>query len=193
MDKLIVGLASSAPAPASGSATAAVVAAAAALLQKVARLSTKQWPEASEAHTRAERLRLRSEELIQEDSLAYLAFVGAVRTGEDVARARARTIEIPLEIVRAAAEVAELAEQSASSGNPKLRPDAVVAAMLAGAAAESAAYLVGVNAGDTADVRLDEARRLASEASARLRSPGARGSSSGPGRGRGRPEGSRRR
>src|SRR5260221_14633329 len=96
MDKLIVGLASSAPAPASGSATAAVVAAAAALLQKVARLSTQQWPEASEAHTRAERLGLRSEELIQEDSPAYLAFVGAGRNGEDVPRGRAREIEIPV-------------------------------------------------------------------------------------------------
>jgi formiminotetrahydrofolate cyclodeaminase len=159
----------------------------------VARLSTKQWPEAAEAHARAERLRLRSEDLIEEDSLAYLAFVEAVRTGEDVARAQARTIEIPLEIVRAAAEVAGLAEQAASLGNPKLRPDAVVAAMLASAAAESAAYLVGINVGETADVRWDEARRLAGEASARLRSPGARGSSSGPGRGRARSAGSRRR
>jgi hypothetical protein len=76
-------------------------------------------------------------------------------------------------------------------GNPKLRADAVVAAMLASAAAEAAAYLVAVNLGETADVRLDEARRLASEASARLRPPGARGSAGGPGRGRARPAGSR--
>src|SRR4029077_18560164 len=143
----------------------AVVAAASALVQKVARLSTKQWPKAGDAHTRAERLRLRAEELIEEDSLAYLAFMEAMRAGVDVASAQARTIEIPLEIVRAAAEVAELAERSASLGNPKLRADAVVAARLAAAAAESAAYLVGVNLGETADVRLDEARGLASEAS----------------------------
>ena len=186
-------IASSAPAPASGSAIAAVVAAAAALVQKVARLSTRQWPEAGEVHMRAERLRLRAEELIEEDSQAYLAFVEAMGAGVDVAGAKARTIEIPLEIVRAAAEVAALAEQSASLGNPKLRPDAVVAGILAAAATESAAYLVGINVGETADARWDEARRLASEASARLRSPGARGSSSGPGRGRARPEGSRRR
>jgi len=189
---LLSKIASPAPAPASGSATAAVVAAAAALVQKVALLSVKKWPEATEMHARAERLRLQSEDLIEQDSIAYIDFVEAVRSGQGVAGARARTVQVPLEMVRAAAEVAELAEQAASSGNPKLRPDAVVAAMLAAAAAESAAYLVGVNVGETTDARWDEARRLASEASARLRSPGARGSSSGPGRGRARPAGSRR-
>jgi len=172
---------------------AAVVAAAAALVQKVARLSQKQWPEASEVHARAERLRVQSEDLIEQDSVAYLDFMEAVRSGQGVAGAQARTVQVPLEIARAAAEVAELAGQSASLGNPKLRPDAVVAVMLAAAAAESAAYLVGVNVGETKDVRLDEARRLAGEANARLRSPGARGSSNGPGRGRARSAGSRRR
>ena len=202
LEKLIAGIASPAPAPASGSATAAVVAAAAALLQKVTRLSGKQWPEAAGKHERAERLRLQSEELIEQDSLAYLDFVEAVRSGHGVAGAQARTIQVPLEIARAAAEVAALAEQAASLGNPKLRADAVVAAMLAAAAAEAAAYLVGVNlkeaadggrVGETADVRLDEARRLATEASARLRPPAARGSAGGPGRGRARSADSRRR
>jgi formiminotetrahydrofolate cyclodeaminase len=144
-------------------------------------------------HERAERLRLQSEDLIEQDSLAYLDFVEAVRSGEGVAGAQARTIQVPLEIVRAAAEVAALAEQSASLGNPKLRADAVVAAMLASAAAEAAAYLVGVNVGETADARVDEARTLAAEASARLLSRASRGSSGGPGRGRGRSGDSRRR
>jgi methenyltetrahydrofolate cyclohydrolase len=144
-------------------------------------------------HERAERLRLQSEELIERDSLAYLDFVEAVRAGQGVAAAQARTIQIPLEIARAAADVASLAEQSASLGNPKLRADAVVAAMLAAAAAEAAAYLVAVNLGETTDVRLDEARRLAGEASARLRPPGARGSAGGRGRGRARSADSRRR
>src|SRR4029077_6071555 len=176
-----------------GSATAAVVAAAAALVQKVTRLSGKQWAEAAEMHERAERLRLQSEELIEQDSLAYLDFVEAVRSGQGVAGAQARTIQVPLEIARAAAEVAALAEQAASLGNPKLRPDAVAAARLASAAAEAAAYLVGVNVGESADVRVEEARGLARGASARLRRPGARGSSGGPGRGRARPADSRRR
>jgi formiminotetrahydrofolate cyclodeaminase len=193
MDKLLSGIASKAPAPASGSAAAAVTATAAALVQKVALLSMRQWPEAVEMHRQAEALRLHSEELIEKDSLVYLAFVEAVRSGDDVAGAKAATVDIPLDIVRAAAEVSALAERSASLGNPKLRADAIVAGMLASVAAEAAAFLVAVNVGDKADARLDEAQRLALEASARLRSPAARGSSSGPGRGRARSAGSRRR
>ncbi|HSS95304.1 MAG TPA: cyclodeaminase/cyclohydrolase family protein [Candidatus Dormibacteraeota bacterium] len=192
MDHLLSKIASNAPAPASGSAAAAVVAAAAALVQKVALLSSKQWPGAADAHGRAERLRLHSEELVETDSLSYLAYVEAVRSGQDVEGARARTVEVPLEIVRAAAEVAALAEQSASLGNPRLRADAVVAGMLASAAAEAAAFLVAVNLGEVADERLEVARRLAGEASARLASPGARGSSDDPGHGRARPADSRR-
>ena len=142
---------------------------------------------------RAERLRLRAEELVEEDSLAYLAYVEAVRSGQHVPDAKARTVETPLEIVRAAAEVAALAEESASSGNPRLRADAVVAVMLASAAAEAAAFLVAVNLGETADARLEEARKLAGEASARLQSRGAPGSSGDPGRGRERSSGNRRR
>lgn len=193
MEELLSGLASRAPAPASGSAAAAVTATAAALVQKVALLSTRQWPEAAEIHRQAEALRLHSEELIEKDSLAYLAFVEAVRSGDDVAGAKAATVDIPLDIVRTAAEVSALAERSASLGNPKLRADAIVAGMLASVAAEAAAFLVAVNVGEEADVRLDEAQLLALEASARLRSPAARGSSGGPGRGRARSAGSRRR
>ena len=170
-----------------------MVATAAALLQKVARLSGKQWPEATEMHRRAERLRLHAEELIERDSTAFLEYVEAVRSRTDVAAAKARTVEIPLEIARAAAEVAALAEESASHGNRNLRPDAVVAATLAAAAAESASFLVAINLGEAEDVRLEEARRLAGEASERLRSPAARGSKGDPGRARARSAGSRRR
>jgi formiminotetrahydrofolate cyclodeaminase len=168
-----------------------VAAAAAALVQKVAKLSGKQWPDAAEIDRRVESLRVHCEELVEEDSMAYLAFVEAVRLDKDVPGARTRTIEVPLEIARVAAEVAAIAEQSASLGNPKLRADAVVATMLASAAAEAAAFLVSVNLGETADARLEEARNLAREASGRLRSPGARGSSGGPGRGRARSSGTR--
>ena len=170
-----------------------MVATAAALVQKVAKLSIKQWPEATEIDARAERLRLRAEELVEEDSLAYLAYMDAVRSSQDVPTAQSRTVEVPLEIVKAAAEVAALAEKSASSGNPRLRADAVVAAMLASAGAEAAAFLVAVNLGETADLRLEEARRLAREASARLPSQDAPGSSGDPGRGRARSSGNRRR
>jgi formiminotetrahydrofolate cyclodeaminase len=67
-------------------------------------------------------------------------------------------------MIRAAAEVSELAALLAERGNPNLRADAVVAAILAGAAAESGLTLITVNVHDTADVRLQEARKLAGQA-----------------------------
>jgi methenyltetrahydrofolate cyclohydrolase len=84
-----------------------------------------------------------------------------VRSGRDVAAARERTIEVPLDIVRSAAAVVALADQLAAHGNPNLRADAVVAAILAAAAAESAAILIAVNVEDQGDVRLQEAQKLA--------------------------------
>ena len=65
-------------------------------------------------------------------------------------------------MIRAAAEVAELAVQLAQNGNPNLRADAVVGAMLAAAAAESGLLLIEVNLGDPAgDARLAVAKKLA--------------------------------
>jgi formiminotetrahydrofolate cyclodeaminase len=142
-----------------------VVAAAAALVEKSARLSTRQWAGAAGALERAHALRLESFELIEEDAQAYLAFVDAVRSHQEVDKAQARTIDIPLRMTRAAAEVAELAVQLAKHGNPNLRADAVVAATLAAAAAESGLTLIAVNLGDARDdARLAEARRLARKA-----------------------------
>ena len=143
-----------------------MVAAAAALVEKSARLSTRQWAGAAGALERAHALRLESFELIEEDAQAYLAFVDAVRSHQEVDKAQARTIDIPLRMARAAAEVAELAVQLAKHGNPNLRADAVVAATLAAAAAESGLTLIAVNLGDARDdARLAEARRLARKAS----------------------------
>ena len=130
-------------------------------MQKVATRSEKHWEGAPEAHARARALRIHSEELIQNDSIAYLDFVAAVRSGRDVGAARERTIEVPLDIVRSAAKVVALADQLAAHGNPNLHADAVVAAILAAAAAESAATLVAVNIGDQDDGRLQEAQKLA--------------------------------
>lgn len=142
-----------------------MVAAAAALLEKSARLSTKLWEGAAAALERAHTLRMESFALIEEDAQAYLAFVDAVRSQEGVETAHARTVDVPLRMTRAAAEVAELAVQLANHGNPNLRADAVVAATLAAAAAESGLTLIGVNVGDAAgDARLAAARQLARKA-----------------------------
>jgi formiminotetrahydrofolate cyclodeaminase len=142
-----------------------VVAAAAALVEKSARLSNKQWAGAAAALERAHALRLEGFALIEEDAQAYIAFVDAVRSQEDVETAHARTVDVPLRMTRAAAEVAELAVQLANHGNPNLRADAVVAATLSAAAAESGLTLIAVNVGDaTGDARLAAARKLARKA-----------------------------
>ena len=160
LNYLIQKIASNAPAPGSGSACGAVVAAAAALVEKVANLSG-----AARVLERAKALRVEGFELIEEDSQAYLAFVEAVRSQVDVDIAHARTVDVPLRMTRAAAEVAELAVQLAAHGNPNLRADAVVAAILAGAAAESGRTLIAVNVGDVAgDSRLAAATKLARQA-----------------------------
>jgi methenyltetrahydrofolate cyclohydrolase len=172
---LLEMIASKEPAPASGSACGAVVAAAAALVEKAANLSTKHWEGAGAAREQAHALRVKSFELIEEDAQAYLAFVEVLRVAKDheraesqeaVGTAHARTIDVPLRMTRAAAEVAELAVQIAQHGNPNLRADAVVAATLAAAAAESGLTLIEVNLGDAADdARLAVARKLAGRAS----------------------------
>jgi len=136
------------------------------LLEKVSRLSTRHWPGAADALERAHALRLRAEELVEEDLRAYLAYVAAQRSATDVDVAAEVTIEVPLDIVRAAAEVVELAVRLAAKGNARLRADAVAAAMLAAAAAETAAMLIAVNVGEADDPRLGEARRLAAQAAA---------------------------
>ena len=165
LNYLLQKIASNAPAPGSGSACGAVVAAAAALVEKVANLSTGQWSGAARVLERAKALRVEGFELIEEDAQAYLAFVEAVRSQVDVDTAHARTVDVPLRMTRAAAEVAELAAQLAARGNPNLRPDAVVAAILAAAAAESGRTLIAVNVGDVAgDSRLAAATKLARQA-----------------------------
>jgi methenyltetrahydrofolate cyclohydrolase len=176
LNYLLEKIASKEPAPASGSACGAVVAAAAALVEKSARLSNQQWDGAAAALERAHALRVESFGLIEEDAQAYIAFVDAVRSQQEVDTAHARTVDVPLRMTRAAAEVAELAVQLANHGNPNLRADAVVAATLAAAAAESGLTLIAVNVGDaTGDARLAAARQLARKASGlalSLRPPG---------------------
>jgi len=136
------------------------------LVEKSARLSQKQWVGAAGALASAHALRLEGFGLIEEDAQAYLAFVDAVRSQHDVAAAHALTVDVPLRMIRAAAEVAELAVQLANHGNPNLRADAVVGATLAAAAAESGLILIEVNLGDAAgDARFAVATKLARKAS----------------------------
>jgi formiminotetrahydrofolate cyclodeaminase len=158
--------------PGGGSAAALVTALAAALLAKIARTSTA-WPESRGIAAQAESLRDRAAPLAQATAEEYEA---ALQAREDegepgerrdfaLGRAYARAAEPPLQIARAAADVAELAVVVARNGDPAFHADAVIAALLAAAAASSAAELVGVNLTASArDERVREAERLAESA-----------------------------
>jgi formiminotetrahydrofolate cyclodeaminase len=158
--------------PGGGSVAALVTALAAALLAKIARTSTA-WPDSRGVAAQAESLRDRAAPLAQATAEEYEA---ALQAREDegesgerrdfaLGRAYARAAEPPLQIARAAADVAELAVVVARNGDPAFHADAVIAALLAAGAACSAAELVGVNLTASArDERVREAERLAESA-----------------------------
>lgn len=169
--------------PAGGSAAAAAVAMAAGLVEKAARLSSEQWIGAANVGKRAAVLRKLATILVDADAAAYTDYMEAIQAARGLhtadrerilAPVRVRIVEVPLTIVRSAAEVADLAEEMATHGNPNLRSDAIVATELAAAAAQSGATTLRSNVKTSKDARLIEARRLArgaSERARRLRAP----------------------
>lgn len=166
--------------PAVGSAAALVVATAAALVAKAARTSTAFWADAPAAAAQAEALRARAAPLAQADADAYAAAVerldepreeDADRRDFQLGRALDAAAVIPLRIAASAADVAALAAEVAEHGNPDLRPDAAGAALLAEAAARTAAHLVQVNlAVGSEDPRVREANGHAESAAESARS-----------------------
>jgi formiminotetrahydrofolate cyclodeaminase len=153
-------------APGGGAVAAVTVALAAALAEMVAQFSGKQWDGAEDAALRARELRTRAAPLAQADAEAYQAVIAA-RGGPGYEEALSRAADVPLAIVQAAADVGELAAELAASGNPNLRGDAATAALLAEAAARSAANLVDINLADReGDERIGRAHELASATAA---------------------------
>jgi formiminotetrahydrofolate cyclodeaminase len=159
--------------PAGGSVAALVSACAAALLAKIARASGS-WPEGAGVAAQGDSLRERATELVQAVAEEYEAALRA-RTDESeeagprrdfaLGQAYARAAEPPLQIVRLAADVAQLAVVVAANADPALRADAVTAASLAAGAASAAAELVAVNLTASAtDPRVREARQLEEDA-----------------------------
>ena len=160
--------------PGGGSAAALVTAIAAGLLTKVARGSGGTWSEAAGIAAQAECLRDRVTPLAETVAEQYEA---ALRAREEIGgeqgerrdfalgQAYAKAAQPPLQIVRAANDVAQLAIVVAESGDPALRADAVTAALLAAAAASAGAELVAVNLTASAgDPRVLEAAKLAEDA-----------------------------
>lgn len=149
---LLGALEAPAPSPAGGSASALAAAMGASLVVLACRAST-DWDDAPGIAAQASTLRDRLVALAEEDVRAYAAALEALDAASDAGGGRDRMLglalegaaDVPLAIARAAADVAELAALAATAGKPTVRPDAVVGAMLAEAAAASAAGLVEVN------------------------------------------------
>lgn len=151
------------PAPGGGAVAGVTVAAAAALVAMAARFSADHAQLAEEA----ESLRDRARELAEEDVRAYGAVHDAYRASQDeedrrrrIASALAVATDVPLAIVLCAGQVGALAVRLAGEGNPNLHGEAVTAALLAEAAARSAAVLVRLNveAGAPAEDRLERSQ-----------------------------------
>jgi formiminotetrahydrofolate cyclodeaminase len=158
-------------APAGGSALAFAVAMAAAVVRMAARASKDSWDAAGAAAAQADALRARAAPLAQVDA-DVLDGALAVRDGAaalppekrdwEIGKAFAAAAEPPLEIARTAADVAELAAEVALLGDPRVRADAIAAALLAAAAARAAVTIVQVNLTSVeGDARVAEAERLA--------------------------------
>jgi formiminotetrahydrofolate cyclodeaminase len=140
------------PAPGGGAAAALTGALAAGLAAMAARFSTAQLPGAADLAARADQLRHRAAELVDEDAQAYTRVLDAFALARDAAGRDQQVREAlqvaaakPREMTQIAAEVAEMAARVAGAGNPNLRGDSVTAALLAEASARSAACLVDIN------------------------------------------------
>ena len=164
-------------APGAGAALGQAVASAAAIVAMAARMS-----HADGLVAQADALRARAAPLAQLAADAYAEAL-AVRDSTTAARpeqrdweignAFARAAEPPLEIARAAADVAGLAVELAQSGNPAVGPDLQAAAALAAGVARGAVALVAANlTALEGDPRVDEARRLATSAADSARTTG---------------------
>lgn len=151
---LLDSLAARTPAPGGGAAAGIVLALAAALCAMAARYSSSRLATAEEMAITADALRARAIRLAGDDSLAYGAVLAARRlpSGTDpavreeaIATAMAQAVAVPLEISEVSAEVARMATEIASAGNPNLLGDALAAQFLAEAAAAAAKTLVEIN------------------------------------------------
>jgi formiminotetrahydrofolate cyclodeaminase len=193
-------LSATAPGPSGGAIAALAVAFAAGLCVMVAGLSTRHLPagpagrnpcaEPGAEHPaepgltaealaqRAGQLSDRVAPLADADAEGYRAVLAALRARDEPARRAALSAAsaVPMQVTQIGAEVAGIAAALAARGNPRLRGDAITAALLAAAGSRAAAVLVRINlvedagdAGETGDARPGEAERLAADA-ARLAS-----------------------
>jgi methenyltetrahydrofolate cyclohydrolase len=157
-------LASADPEPGGGGAAALAAALASALVSMVANLTLGKekyaavQDQVADLKEKSEGLRHRLQDLVTLDAEAYGAVAAAMKLprGTDAEKA-SRTVvlqaalvhaaEVPLEVAETAVQVARLSNTAAEIGNTNAVSDAGVAALLAEAAAQSAALNVKINLG----------------------------------------------
>lgn len=172
-------LASGAPAPGGGAAAALTGAAAAALVTMVCRVSLKRCPSPvlTEVEAEADELRRRLWELAARDEAAFAHVIAARRRPEPeraaaVAAAMREATAVPVDIAVASARVVELCDGANDEARATALGDLAVAAILAAAALEASAATARINLAENPDPgfgeTLDDARRRAEGARARL-------------------------
>jgi formiminotetrahydrofolate cyclodeaminase len=135
-----------------------------------------RFADAHDAAGRASALRVQLLAAGDADLRSYQPVLEAMRLpaedpgrDERLAGALSAASEAPLAVVRAAAEITELAASLAASGNASVRGDAIAGAMLAEAAVRAAARLVEINLdGRGDDPRLAEVAELRKRAARAL-------------------------
>jgi formiminotetrahydrofolate cyclodeaminase len=172
---LLDEVASEAPTPGGGALAALTGALAAGLVEMAAR-NSPDWELRGAAVAQAKVLRERLAELAPLNDEVYEQALASMRLPDrvDAESRRAligtsleRAAAFPLAIAEAASNVAELAAVVAEDGDPRVRPDATAAAMLALGATRAASHLVEINLGVLEhDERLLRATRLAADAAA---------------------------
>jgi glutamate formiminotransferase/formiminotetrahydrofolate cyclodeaminase len=155
-------LASDSPAPGGGSVAALVASLGAALTSMVGSLTVGKekyrdnWEDMEEVRTEGNELHARLLELMEADTEAFNAFMAAMKLpkGTDEEKAARReamqqatrgAIDVPLNTLHCCVGLVGLAATAADKGNPNAVTDAGTAAVLARAAAVSAAYNVRIN------------------------------------------------
>ncbi|HEX6573675.1 MAG TPA: cyclodeaminase/cyclohydrolase family protein, partial [Gemmatimonadaceae bacterium] len=189
--EFLAAIASSDPVPGGGSVSAYAGALSSALVRMVAGLTIgrKKYaavePEMTIVATNAEQLAENLSRLVERDADAYAAVSAAYKLPKEsesaqsarkdaITKALLGAAEIPLETARFCAQAAELAASVAAKGNSNAVTDAGVAALLASAGCQGAAFNVRINVASlddrSAGQRLEEeALRLVRAADAHAR------------------------
>ncbi|MEM3555538.1 MAG: cyclodeaminase/cyclohydrolase family protein [Candidatus Micrarchaeia archaeon] len=173
LSEFLDAVASPSPTPGGGSASALLCSLGASLLCMVCNLTIgKKGYEESEAELKkvleeAEKLRMRSEELIDEDTKAFDEVMAAYKTpkeapgrAERIQSSLKNAVNTPLEVAKIGVRVLELSKIVAFKGNVNSISDAGVAALAAEAGVRGAILNVKINLKSITDKAFNEEKQF---------------------------------